>query len=175
MAQRVLEYRQLRPADFEAVARLIADGIAGFDQFAPLGWHPPHARDEVRALSAWDGDSDFWALLAVEGQTPVGYAAFVPAARHRSHPVPEATLSHLGQLFVSPAYWGHGIATTLLHSALDAARERGFTAMRLFTPEGQSRARRFYEREGFTAVAGPCEVGLGLPVFEYRRSLDAKR
>ena len=99
----------------------------------------------------------------------------MPAARHRAHPVPEEGLGHLGHLFVVPAQWGLGTAPRLLHNAIDSARERGYTAMRLFTPEGQRRARRFYEREGFAATAGPREVGLGIPVFEYRRELDVGR
>ena len=98
----------------------------------------------------------------------------MPAVRHGSHAVPETRLSHLGKLFVVPAHWGRGTATTLLHNAIAAARERGFTMMRLFTPEGQGRARRFYEREGFRTVGPPREVGLGIPVFEYRRALHVE-
>ena len=172
--QQALQYRQLLPSDFDVAARLVADALAGYREFAPPGWRPPDVRDELRTLRAWGGDGDFWGQLALEDRTPVGYAAFVPALRHRSHAVPEAGLSHLGKLFVVPAHWGRGTASTLLQHAIAAARERGFSTMRLFTPEGQSRARRFYEREGFRTVGGPREVGLGIPVFEYRRPLHAE-
>ncbi len=173
MTQQVLEYRQLLPSDFDAAARLIADGLAGYHEFAPPGWRPPGVREEMRVLRAWGGDGDFWGQLAVEDRTPVGYASFVPAERHGSHAVPEAKLGHLGHLFVVQSHWGRGTATALLGKAIGAVRERGFTAMRLFTPEGHSRARRFYEREGFRAVGRPREVGLGIPVLEYRRSFNA--
>jgi predicted GNAT family N-acyltransferase len=43
--------------------------------------------------------------------------------------------------------------------------------MRLFTPEGQARARRFYEREGWVQYGEPFEAGLGIPLVEYRREL----
>jgi hypothetical protein len=44
--------------------------------------------------------------------------------------------------------------------------------MRLFTPSGQARARRFYEREGWTLADGPYDDDhVGLPVVEYRRAL----
>jgi hypothetical protein len=61
----------------------------------------------------------------------------------------------------------------MLHTrALHAARERGFTAIRLFTPTGQARARRFYEREGWTVNGEPfCDPGFGLQLVEYHRSL----
>ena len=119
----------------------------------------------------WAGDEDFWGELAVQAGKPVGCASFVPAARHRAHAVPDRALSHLGHLFVTPSHWGRGTAPALLGDAMAAARARGFTAMRLFTPEGQSRARRFYEREGFRTAGRPREVGLGIPVCEYRRPL----
>ena len=51
------------------------------------------------------------------------------------------------------------------------AREEGFRAMRLFVATGQARARRFYEREGWRAVAEMPESPLGLPLIEYRRDL----
>jgi hypothetical protein len=55
----------------------------------------------------------------------------------------------------------------------DEARARAFTAMRLFTPAGQARARRFYEREGWSAVGGAFLVpALGLEVVEYRYALS---
>jgi hypothetical protein len=43
--------------------------------------------------------------------------------------------------------------------------------MRLFTPEGQLRARRFYEREGWLLFGSAFDGGLGIPLVEYRRTL----
>ena len=62
---------------------------------------------------------------------------------------------------------------TRLHAAaVDEARARGFTAMRLFTPGGQERARRFYEREGWSLVRPPAfDERIGLEIAEYRRAL----
>jgi hypothetical protein len=60
-----------------------------------------------------------------------------------------------------------------LHArALDEAAHRGFTAMRLFTPAGQARARRFYEREGWKVAGEPFDDSeFGLALVEYRREL----
>jgi hypothetical protein len=44
--------------------------------------------------------------------------------------------------------------------------------MRLFTPAGQVRARRFYEREGWTVAGEPYDdEDLHLEIVEYRRAL----
>jgi hypothetical protein len=53
------------------------------------------------------------------------------------------------------------------------ARAAGrYAAMRLHTPAEHARARRFYEREGWTADAPPFyEPMLGLTLVTYRRAL----
>ena len=44
--------------------------------------------------------------------------------------------------------------------------------MRLFTPAGQARARRFYEREGWVQAGAEFhEPALGLALVEYRYAL----
>jgi hypothetical protein len=43
--------------------------------------------------------------------------------------------------------------------------------MRLYTPEHQARARRVYEREGWTVRGDPISSPMGMPVVEYRRPL----
>jgi GNAT superfamily N-acetyltransferase len=65
------------------------------------------------------------------------------------------------------------VASQLLARVTNTAVSRGFTAMRLFVPAGQARARRFYAREGFVALGSPFDPGTGLPVLECRRSLVA--
>ena len=171
MSHRQLEYRQLLVGDVEPVAELLVGGFASFREFAPGGWRVPTATREALILGKWVGDQGFWGQVALDGPVLAGAATFVPASRHHAHPVPDPALSHLGHLFVKPQYWGSGAARNLLHNAMGAAGARGFTAMRLYTPTGQARARRFYEREGFAATGEPRDRGLGLPVVEYRRPL----
>ncbi len=59
-------------------------------------------------------------------------------------------LPWLHMLYVIPSAWGTGTATGLLHAALDAANEAGHRSVWLEVVDRQTRARRFYEREGFT-------------------------
>ena len=102
-------------------------------------------RDLLRQMGA----ASSWGILAeVDGEI-AGHAAFVPASAS-GVPVDDPQLAHLWQLFVAPPYWGAGVATTLHDAAVRAAAGRGFTHMRLVTPADHGRARRFYEREGWT-------------------------
>ncbi len=67
---------------------------------------------------------------------------------------------------------GAGLGRELLGRALEEARAQGYARMRLFTPEGQTRARAFYEREGFEPV-GPAafDPKIGFEIMQYARAL----
>ncbi len=65
----------------------------------------------------------------------------LPAPRDR----PEITM-----LYVDPAAWGSGVAANLLRAGLDWIGHRGHGEARLRVVEVHHRARRFYEREGWT-------------------------
>lgn len=164
-----LSFRAITTADIPQLARSVADAFARYRDFAPDGWQPPTAGSETARLERSVAGPGFWGEGAFEQETLVGHAAFTPAATHSFRPELDANSAHLLHLFVSPEHWGSGLATRLLADSCTAATARGHAAMRLFVAEGQSRARRFYEREGFTSVGEPFEFGLGLPALEYRR------
>jgi GNAT superfamily N-acetyltransferase len=166
--------RPARVADAERLARGVADGFAGYREFAPPGWNPPAYEHELKLLQEGLGRPDVWALLAEEGDELAGHVAIRSAAT-APFSSSEPGLAHFWQLFVDPAWQGSGLAVVLHDEALREARERGYVAIRLFAAAGQARARRFYEREGWTA-AGPEFMleGFGLEVVEYRRPISSK-
>lgn len=163
-------FREIRDEDVKELAALVAAAFAGYRTFAPAGWDPPIAGDQVDVLQGWIADQNFWGELALDGQTLVGHATCI-SARHSFQAASDPALAHLGHLFVKPRYWGTGAATQLLAHATSAAAAHGYTAMRLFVPTGQARARNFYRRERFAAVGDPFDPGHGLSVIEYRHSL----
>ena len=67
---------------------------------------------------------------------------------------------------------GHRPGAHAYAAAVRAARERGYAALRLFTPAGHGRARRFYEREGWVAAGDEFhDPGPDLVLVEYRYPL----
>ena len=147
----------LRPAETADVPALAAGMMAGLEDypaFARPGWQPPPAADEEAHLHHLLADPGVWACVAEVDGRIAGQIMLVPADR-AARPVDEPGLIHLRNLFVDRAHWGGGIATELHATAVDAARERGYTAMRLFVATGQSRARRFYAREGWQPAGAP--------------------
>jgi GNAT superfamily N-acetyltransferase len=166
-------YRAAAPADGAAIARLAVASITAYTSFTPPEWSPPGAEAEaqlagelVRRLGA-----SAWGFVAEDGATLAGVVMLLPASE-AGKPDPDPARVHLWQLFVAEPYWGTGVAVRLHADAVATAAERGFTSARLFTPTGQMRARRFYEREGWAAAAPPFfDERIGFEVVEYRRPL----
>jgi GNAT superfamily N-acetyltransferase len=157
--------------DARSIGEVAAEGFETYRDFAPAGWSPPATEHEIERLRELLAHDDVWYLVAEVDGVVVGHVGFMPAAR--SHlPVADPSLGHFRQLFVRPTQWGTGLAAQLHAAALDEAHARGFAAMRLFTPAGQARARRFYEREGWTLAGEPeLDEHIGFHIAEYRRTL----
>jgi GNAT superfamily N-acetyltransferase len=163
--------RLATPSDAEELARSVGEGFAGYRVFAPTGWEPPAEVSDPKPIADRLRDPEAWAVLAERGGEVAGHASFVPGRTSRWGSVDEG-LAHLWQLFVREPYWGSGLATALHGEAVAEAVRRGFTSIRLYTPAGQARARRFYEREGWSVHGEPfLSQDLGLELVEYRRPL----
>ena len=136
----------------------VAIAFDGYRAFAPEGWHPPDelTPENVARVASEIGDPASFALMAVYEGDPIGHVLWVAKPDH----------VHLRHLFVLEPWWGTDVARTLHARAVEAAAGR---PMRLYTPAFQTRARRFYEREGWT-LHGVAENELfGAPLAEYRR------
>jgi GNAT superfamily N-acetyltransferase len=163
--------RPAAPADAEPLARGMVEGMEVYRSFAPAGWSPPPLGEEVEHTRHLLGDDRVWTLVAEAGGELVGQITILPAAI-AGRPVDDPQLAHLRNLFLRPDHWGTGLARTLHDAALDEARRRGFTRIRLIVAAGYGRARRFYEREGWAPdgdeVFDPVP---GLVILEFRRDL----
>jgi diamine N-acetyltransferase len=165
-------FRRATPADAERIAAVTAQGFETYRSFAPAGWTPPSASRETERLLEMLGQDHVWYLAAQHEGQLVGHVGFLSADRLAFEQVADPGLVHFRQLFVTRGHWGTGLATRLHAAAIDEARARRFTAMRLFTPGGQQRARRFYEREGWQLARPPAfDERIGLEIAEYRRAL----
>jgi GNAT superfamily N-acetyltransferase len=144
--------------------------VEDYPSFAPAGWTAPTLEAEIEHLRASLADDRVCCLVAESGGEIVGQITVLPAAR-APHPVADPALAHLSNLFVRRDHWGTGLARELHAAAIDNAREQGFRELRLYVAEGQTRARRFYEREGWAARGEPFDDPVpGLRMVEYRYS-----
>jgi GNAT superfamily N-acetyltransferase len=161
--------RRATPADAPTIRQLAEDGLATYSEFTP-GWSRPTEFDEN---NAWRGssllrDPEFFCLIAEADGEPIAHVGLVPAFTRDERQGRIPGLAHLWQLFVVRPWWGSGVAAELLGAAVSEARNRGFERIRLFTPRDHARARRFYEREGWSATGLELHGDLlGLPIVEY--------
>ncbi|HUD52461.1 GNAT family N-acetyltransferase [Parvibaculum sp.] len=84
----------------------------------------------------------------------------------------------IAQVFVLPAWHGHGVAPLLLAAGEAALREKGYRCIWLQCRTGNDRARAFYEKHGW-AVTAEVESTLGhmtgrspVVVWRMEKSLD---
>jgi len=104
-------------------------------------------KDRLRALRA-DGAMIVVGLDASE--KPAGFVAIDPRG------------GALDQLCVAPAERGSGLASSLL----DEAKRRSPGVVELDVNEANARARRFYDREGFSVVGPGVNALSGLPTLK---------
>jgi GNAT superfamily N-acetyltransferase len=167
-----LTFRTATKLDAGRLAPVMVEGFETYRAFAPDVVRPsPEEIAEI--LEARLETPPVWCELAEQGTDVAGFVSLLPASDSRK-PVADPRLAHFWMLFVRAPWWGTGLAHRLHGGACAAAAARGYNAMRLFTPAGQARARRFYEREGWTLAAGPqTDEDLRMEVVEYRRPVPA--
>jgi GNAT superfamily N-acetyltransferase len=161
-------------SDVPAVMDLLMSSFAGYSEFAPPGWVPPTPADEDPEMIGKSFDNpEVWYVVAEDGAGHAGQCGFCQAyteARFRGEPI--EGMAHFWQLFIRPDMWGTGLAGELHAAALDEIRARGFARARLWTPEGQARARRFYERRGWVLGEERQDDGpFGIPLVMYLHEL----
>ena len=175
----VIEIRPGSAADAPAIAQVRRES-----------WHAaysaiiaPSILDRATATggSAANPPSYRRTLVAVTGEQPavVGYASFGPeriVASAKPGPLTPAGRSgevgELYALYLLPAWWSAGVGRALMVSALDALRGDRYRRVVLWVLADNARARRFYERAGFTVDGGTNILsGLG-GVLEVRYARD---
>jgi GNAT superfamily N-acetyltransferase len=163
-----LRFRRATVEDVEPLARGVIEGVADYPSFAPAGWTAPELEAEIEHLRESLADDRVWCLVAEADGEIVGQITVLPASR-APHPVDDPALAHLSNLFVRRDHGGAGLARELHAAAIENARERGLRELRLYVAEGQTRARRFYEREGWVVRGEPFDDPVpGLRMVEYR-------
>jgi GNAT superfamily N-acetyltransferase len=109
--------------------------------------------DELERGAAERGARD-WTREITEPATGFGLALVrgSPAGVAKVGPDPTEDVPGiwLDLLYVAPEFWGTGTAIALLRWAVEQGTASGASLMRLRVVEAQGRARRFYEREGWS-------------------------
>jgi GNAT superfamily N-acetyltransferase len=160
----VLTTRRAWPADAETLGLTVHRAIQTWRAFAPAGWEVPTAATRTAGVRIGFARPGAWALLAFVDGEPAGHCGMFDADMNE----PRATI--LWHLFVRPRWFGTGLAAYLHDTFVDRAQALDYPFAWLATPAANARARRFYERRGWTAGTR-VEEHDGLPWVIYGRPL----
>ncbi|MCB5909067.1 GNAT family N-acetyltransferase [Streptomyces pinistramenti] len=174
--------RELTEDDIDAVAALRVNGWrAAYTGLMPQPYLDSMSaaeyaeRHRARFRRRPPGVSE---LVAERAGQVIGWAAVGPA-RDPDLAAPGGGAPVAGELlalYVAPALIGTGVGRTLLAAAEERARAAGFGLLCLWVVRGNARARRFYERAGFTpdgAEEASDAGGVSVPELRYRRPVVA--
>lgn len=164
-----IKLRTAQPSDGVAIAAVyLASWRAGYRDLLPDSVLDEQAR--LRADRDWLApieSSSSAVVLAVDDETIVGVIqADDGHLGDGDRDLPEITM-----LYVVPSSWGSPAARQLLAAGLSWIEKRGHGAARLRVVETQRRARRFYEREGWTLDDLPPDTNGLMKLIYYRRDL----
>jgi ribosomal protein S18 acetylase RimI-like enzyme len=155
----MITYRDATPADAAAIDGIFRSSFV--DTFAHL-YAPEDLASFFQSftLEAWReelGDPRYAFRIAEENGAAAGYAKLGPTTLPHVAHGPEIELR---QFYLLSAWKGQGIAAELMGWTLAEARRRGAQDIYLSVYIDNHRARRFYERYGFTYV-GPYAFMVG--------------
>lgn len=160
--------RSANPGDVVGIAEVYLDSWrAGYD-----GLLEQEVLDEEMARRRdhdWHGD-----IVADTCEVAVAVAAgeILGVVEAADTPSSHRDLPEITMLYVKPAAWGTSVAAALLAAGTDWIAKRGHRAARLRVVEAQTRARRFYEREGWREdEMMPMAHNGKFPLVYYRRDL----
>jgi GNAT superfamily N-acetyltransferase len=108
-------------------------------------------------------------LVALVGESVCGLAMFGPYRGEEP-----AGSGEVLAIYVDPDHWHTGVGRRLIIAAREQLRRAGFREAALWVLDGNARARRFYERDGWTLDGGrqtKTIAGAQLDEVRYRRVL----
>jgi ribosomal protein S18 acetylase RimI-like enzyme len=155
----MVKIRNAGPEDAEALARVRSlSWQSAYDGLLPAELIQAATRPDggERQREFLQADPARHALLAEDGGSPVGMAAYGPGRSVESGEGGEAG-AELYVIYVLPEYWSRNVGRSLMDRVLEDVRAAGYPRIFLWVLSTNMRARRFYERYGF-AVAGDRTV-----------------
>jgi ribosomal protein S18 acetylase RimI-like enzyme len=176
----MIEIRPVTPTDAPDIAKVRHDSWhAAYEGIIPT---PTIDRATAVVAAAANPPPYRRTVVAEAGEHPavVGYASFGPertvatafisdgsprAARPGSPLTADGLAGLVGELYalyVTPAWWSTGTGRALMDHVLAALKAEGYPRIVLWVLADNTRARRFYERAGFTPDGGTNVIsGLG--------------
>ena len=86
----------------------------------------------------------------------------------KSHDEDKPNACEVGAIYLIEEFWGKSYGRQMMNFAIDMLRNMGYNEIFLWVLEENSRARRFYEKCGFSFDGAKKEIIIGKPLIEIR-------
>jgi uncharacterized protein (DUF952 family)/ribosomal protein S18 acetylase RimI-like enzyme len=157
--------RPLDPADAAGYVALAADAHRHRND----GVLDENQLETVAAL--WD-DGTIGGLVYEESGEVIAGIVWTAARLDRRRGRTVAHTALIAEVATAPPAWGRGLGSLLLHHALAELRPLGYDTVELWTQADNLRARRLYERHGWTRTSSLPGIGRdGSTLVQYQRPL----
>jgi ribosomal protein S18 acetylase RimI-like enzyme len=123
---------------------------------------PAWARQRRDRRAAAGADA-FLTLVAADGPAVVGFTSIGPYRHHQDRAHLDPGVGELLAIYLEPARVGTGLGRELMDAAMAELARRGYRTVRLWVLEENDRARRFYEKAGFTTDGERSDYKMALP------------
>jgi GNAT superfamily N-acetyltransferase len=168
-----VEIRRATPNDADHVTDVnLASWEAAYrgliDDAALDGIKRDRTAEEWRSYIESTNDEELRLWVLSDDDRVIGYARTGPS---REPDANASTAAEVYGLYTHPEVWGDGAGQLLLRHAVTDFRERGYATVTLWVVEANGRARRFYEKLGWSAEPGPEKPWFGAPQVRYRIDL----
>ena len=167
-------FRAATSADFDAIVSITAAGRAylaeqGLDQWQGGNPSPERVREDIACgfdyLAVDESTQEPLGVVAFCGIAEADYANLTSGVwltdASNDPAVTPSSYAVLHRMAVAPQAKRRGVASFLLQSCLDLARERGFRSVRVDTHHGNLPMQGCFEKNGFTRC---CDLLITSPI-----------
>jgi len=94
---------------------------------------------------------------------------------NRCHDEDKTNAGEITAIYLLADFWNKGYGKQMMHFALDALKNLGFSEVVVWALVNNTRALRFYEKFGFSYDGAKKEIDLGQPMIVVRLVLNMAR
>lgn len=156
-----MKIRQATIDDAKSLAKLNVHVHGIHADALPDVFKPPVVDDEMVSLYVeWMSQDNATIFIAEDGGQPIG---LIYALIHHRPDNPFTYARHymlVDQMSVNPEYYGTGVADMLMQAVKDLAEQHQVQRIILDVWDFNGRAKRFYEKQGFTTSRRRMELVL---------------
>lgn len=120
--------------------------------------------DVTQRTAQWTANITDHAVHTIVDDLPGGISGFASFGSARDQEADPATVGEVHAIYVEPNEWGKGIGQRLCTAVVGELFVHGYNQITLWVLKENRRARRFYERAGFTLDGATKVEMIGTPL-----------